>query len=168
MQRSTVLQGKSAVFTPLVIPLSKSFYPLMTGLWGTGSFNGKNCILPILPLSLLLFLSTPLLFVLSPSRFLCVAQLCPSIFLHEGLLTADFSVADRIPFAVLPARAQPFHATPLSTVDQLQATPAAFSLSLKAYHLDHTDHEPAAAAAAAGASITQTSFKSRPSPKQHH
>lgn len=29
--------------------------------------------------------------------FLCVAQLCTSIFLHEGLLTADFSVPDRIP-----------------------------------------------------------------------
>lgn len=71
-QQSVALKGKSVVFTPLVIPLSKSSYPVMARLQGTCSFNGeknKTACFPFLHLSSRRFLSFP-----SLSLFLCVGS----------------------------------------------------------------------------------------------
>lgn len=132
-QRSVALKGKSAVFTPLVIPLSKSFYPVMTGLRGTCSFNGGG-EKKIKLRAFHSFICHPAASYLS-LHYLC-SLLLPSCVLAR--LSLSFSSDRRLlgrrenpPPAVLSARAQPFHTTPLSTVDQLQATPAAFSSSRK-------------------------------------
>lgn len=163
------LRGKSAVFTPLVIPLSKSFYPVMTGLRGTCSFNGEKKKIKLRAFHS--FICHPAASYLS-LHYLCSLHLPSRVLARLSLsCSSDRRLPGRRenhpPQAVLPARAQPFHTTPLSTADQLQATPAAFSSSKKkknACHLDHTDHETVAAAAAAAASIRRTSFKCRPSP----
>lgn len=120
-QQSVALKGKSVLFTPLVTPLSKSFYPVMAGLQGTCSFNGKKIKLCAF-FSFICHLAASYLPLHYPSS--CVLARLSLGFSSDRRLLGH---RENSPPAVLSARAQPFHTTPLSTVDQLQATPAAFS-----------------------------------------
>lgn len=170
-QRSVALKGKSAVFTPLVIPLSKSFYPVMTGLRGTCGFNGgekknKTACFPFLHLSSRHFLSLPSLFVLPPSPFLRVGSALSQFFLRPP--------TSRSPRESPPQQFSqhglslftPRHYQQWTSCKQHLLLLARHEKKKKACHLDHTDHETAAAAAAA--SIRRTSFKSRPSHGRRH
>lgn len=119
-----MLKGKSAVFIPLVIPLSKSFFQLMTGLWGTCCFNGNPAYFTFSLFSVISSLLIYPIFIcaLSFTLFVCVPSSSLALeqyFLHEGLLAAILSLIAVDSTSSSHSKGPAFHTTPLSTVGQL-------------------------------------------------